>query len=67
MKSEGVILRIIDGKNFGFIQIGRKEYFFHRDDVVNANFNTLMRGMKVTCEIQLDNPKGPRVNSVTLV
>jgi len=70
-KSEGEVVRIPEGKFFGFIRIGNKDYFFHRDDF-NGNWRELESATwnnpkpKVTCDI-VESPRGPRVSNVTLI
>ena len=72
-KSEGKIVRIPEGKFFGFVRIGSKDYFFHREDF-NGDWRELIsspglysaNGVKVTCDI-VESPRGPRVTNVTLI
>ncbi len=64
---EGTIKRLNE-KGFGFItpQGEDKDVFFHRNDLVGAEFNGLREGDKVTFEKQASD-KGPRAVQVTLV
>jgi hypothetical protein len=68
---QGQVARIIIEKRFGFIRVGRNEYFFHRDDCLGSWLDIIQKYMakqevNVNCEIQEDNPKGPRVIHITL-
>lgn len=64
---EGTIQRLTD-KGFGFIALEGepKGIFFHRNDLVGAEFNELREGDKVTFEKQASD-KGPRAVKITLV
>lgn len=64
---EGTIKKLTD-RGFGFIapEGADKEIFFHGNDLVDAEFNNLNEGDKVTFETE-DSPKGPRAVKVTLV
>ena len=64
---EGTIKRLNE-KGFGFItpEGDTKDVFFHRNDLVGAEFNELREGDKVTFEKE-DSDKGPKAVNVTLV
>jgi CspA family cold shock protein len=64
--SEGTIARLTD-RGFGFIaQEGEeKDLFFHATELVDADFNDLKEGDKVTFEVS-DGPKGPNATNVKL-
>lgn len=64
---EGTIKKLMD-KGFGFIspEGEDKDLFFHGNDLVDVEFNSLNEGDKVTFETE-DSPKGPKAVSVTLV
>jgi len=64
---EGTIKRLNE-KGFGFItpEGDTKDVFFHRNDLVGAEFNDLREGDKVTFEKQASD-KGPKAVNVTLV
>jgi len=64
---EGTIKKLTD-RGFGFIAPDgeEKEIFFHNNDLVDAEFNNLNEGDKVTFETE-DSPKGPKATKVTLV
>jgi CspA family cold shock protein len=64
---EGAIKKLTD-RGFGFIapEGEEKEIFFHGNDLVDAEFNNLNEGDKVTFETE-DSPKGPKAVKVTLV
>ena len=64
---EGTIKRLNE-KGFGFItpEGDTKDVFFHRNDLVGAEFNDLREGDKVTFEKQASE-KGPKAVNVTLV
>lgn len=61
---EGVVARIIADKGFGFIRdTSGTEYFFHRNAVKGAVFETLTQGDPVTFDEE-DSEKGPRAGNV---
>jgi len=64
---EGVIKKLND-RGFGFItpEGEEKDLFFHQSDLVDADFNSLNEGDKVTFEKE-DSEKGPKAVKVTLV
>jgi len=64
---EGTIKRLND-RGFGFItpEGEDKDVFFHRNDLVDVDFNDLNEGDKVTFEKE-DSDKGPKGVNVTLV
>jgi len=69
-KSEGIVVRIPDGKNFGFIRVNGKDYFFHKEDF-NGNWEALKTQLsrdmiKVQFDI-VDSIKGPRASNVTVI
>jgi cold shock protein len=64
---EGIIKKLNE-KGFGFItpEGEDKDVFFHRNDLVDADFDSLNEGDKVTFEKE-DSEKGPKAVGVTLV
>ena len=64
---EGTIKKLNE-KGFGFItpEGGEKDVFFHKNDLVDATFEDLNEGDKVTFEKEASD-KGPRAVKVTLV
>jgi len=64
---EGIIKKLND-RGFGFItpEGEDKDVFFHGNDLVDAEFNNLEEGQKVTFEKEASD-KGPRAVKVTLV
>ena len=61
--AEGTIKRITD-KGFGFIDAGgSKDLFFHSSSVVNANFDDLREGQRVSFT-EGRGPKGPCAENV---
>lgn len=64
---EGIIKKLNE-KGFGFItpEGEDKDVFFHRNDLVDADFNDLHEGDKVTFEVEAAD-KGPKAVNVTLV
>ena len=63
----GTIARLTD-KGFGFIKIEgqEKDLFFHSNELVNAKFDELREGDKVSFEVT-DSPKGPNATKVSKV
>lgn len=63
----GTIVRIMD-KGFGFIKReGQdKDLFFHSNELVDVDFDSLKEGDEVTFEVQ-DGPKGPNAVQVKRV
>lgn len=64
---EGIIKKLND-KGFGFItpEGADKDLFFHRNDLVDVDFDSLREGDKVTFE-QEASDKGPKAVKVTVV
>ena len=64
---EGTIKKLNE-KGFGFItpEGESKDVFFHKNDLVDVEFNNLNEGDKVTFEKE-DSEKGPKAVGVTLV
>jgi len=64
---EGTIARLTE-KGFGFITVeGRdKDLFFHSNELVNARFDELREGDRVSFEIA-ESPKGPNAVKVSKV
>ena len=63
----GTISRLTD-RGFGFISIEgqEKDLFFHSNELVNAKFDELREGDKVTFEVA-ESPKGPNAVKVSRV
>lgn len=64
---EGIIKKLNE-KGFGFItpQGEDKDLFFHRNDLVDVDFDSLREGDKVTFNKE-DSEKGPKATRVTVV
>lgn len=64
---EGTIAGLTD-KGFGFIKIegAAKDLFFHSNELIDVQFDTLNVGDKVTFEVG-EGPKGPNATSVRKV
>ncbi len=63
---EGTI-KTLNQRGFGFIaREGEEDLFFHSNDLVDANFNDLKEGEKVSFEVASSN-KGPKATNVTLI
>lgn len=62
------VIKKLNEKGFGFItpEGEQKDIFFHRNDLVDADFDTLREGETVTFEKEASD-KGPRAVKVTLV
>ncbi len=62
--AEGIIKRLTD-KGFGFIDTGKgQDMFFHMSNVVDAHYDDLREGQKVSYT-EGEGPKGPRAENVT--
>lgn len=66
----GKVIRIPQGKNFGFIRYEKKDYFFHRDDF-NGHWDDLVSDI-ISQEIDasfdiVDSIKGGRAGNVKRV
>lgn len=66
MQIPGVIVRVLYGKDFGFVKRtdAAVEYFFHRTAVEGAAFDNLRAGQLVTFEESDTTTRGPRANRV---
>lgn len=66
--NEGTIARLVSDKGFGFIKAEGQErdLFFHANELVNTNFDSLKENDKVTFEVA-DSPKGPNAIKVSVV
>jgi len=64
--SEGTIARVTD-KGYGFIsrEGEDKDLFFHKNELKNAEFDSIKEGVKVTFEVA-DGPKGPNAVDVNV-
>ena len=64
---EGIIKKLNE-KGFGFItpEGEDKDVFFHRNDLVDADFDSLNEGDKVTFDIE-EGQKGPAATNVTVL
>ena len=60
----GIVKKIVVDKGFGFI-LGedKKDYFFHRTSLKNAQFEDLTVGDEVTFE-DAEGSKGPRAEDI---
>ncbi len=65
----GYIKKILKEKNFGFIEAGKKEYFFHRDDFVGVwddlviDYENREESILVDFD-EVESRKGPRAAAV---
>jgi CspA family cold shock protein len=63
---KGTVKKLIRDRGFGFITAeDGKEVFFHRSDLVEADFDTMEEGASVTFDLE-SGAKGPRAVKVTL-
>ena len=60
---QGTIKKLISDKGFGFIADERKDLFFHRSAVEDANFEDLREGQSVEFT-RGEGPKGPCAESI---
>lgn len=61
---DGKITRVVVDRGFGFIQVGKEDFFFHQTDLTNCDIHNLAPGETVTFEAD-DTPKGKRARAVT--
>lgn len=66
MAYRGKVKRIVRDKGFGFIKTDETEYFFHRSQVEDGQFDRLQEGASVEFDIG-DSPKGPRAENVRVL
>jgi CspA family cold shock protein len=64
---EGIIAGLTD-RGFGFIKRDgqEKDLFFHSNELVNAKFDELKEGDKVSFAVE-DGPKGPKAVKVSRI
>jgi cold shock protein len=64
---EGTITRVTD-KGFGFIKIEgeEKDLFFHSNELIDVDFDSLREGDKVKFEVA-DSPKGKNAVKITRI
>jgi CspA family cold shock protein len=63
---KGKVKRLIRGRGFGFITAeDGTEVFFHRSDLVEADFDTMEEGASVEFDLER-GAKGPRATSVKM-
>ena len=64
---EGTIKKLNTERGFGFItpEGDSKDVFFHRNDLVDVEFDSLQEGNNVTFEKE-DSEKGPKAVNVAL-
>lgn len=61
---EGTIARMVKDKGFGFIKDSKgTEYFFHRSQLRNSQFENLKEGTEVTFE-ECEGQKGMRAEDI---
>ena len=61
----GTVKWFNEGKGFGFITDGKKDYFVHFREIQNPGFKTLKDGQSVTF-VSLNTPKGLAATKVTV-
>lgn len=62
----GKIKKLNRERGFGFISGDGKDFFFHRSEVKDANFDSLAENQTVEFDVQ-ESPKGPRAVNVRVV
>ena len=64
---KGKIKKLIRDRGFGFINAeDGREVFFHRSNLVDANFDLLNEEQEVEFEVE-KTPKGPSATNVRLI
>lgn len=62
----GTIKKLVRERGFGFISdTDGRELFFHQSGLVEAKYDALTEGQKVTFEVE-QSPKGPRAVQIQL-
>lgn len=59
----GKIHRIVKDKGYGFIRVGKDDYFFHRSALKNIQFEVLEIGQEVEFEESISD-KGRRADDI---
>ncbi len=66
-ETSGIVVRVFDDKGFGFIKtIDGRELFFHRNSVLNDDFDRLTPGVGVRY-VEEAGEKGPQASTVQIV
>jgi cold shock CspA family protein len=66
-ETRGVVVRVFEDQGFGFIKtIDGRELFFHRNGVLNDNFDRLAAGTSVRY-VEEVGEKGPQAGAVQIV
>lgn len=60
---QGTIHRLIIEKEYGFIRVDKKDYFFHKSALKNVKFDELHQGMEVEFE-GVETDKGLRAEDI---
>ncbi|MCH7760424.1 cold shock domain-containing protein [candidate division TA06 bacterium] len=64
--TKGTIKTLIRDRGFGFINAeDGREIFFHRNELVKAEFDSLHEGDKVEFEVE-KGPKGPKATGISV-
>jgi len=62
----GTIKKLVRERGFGFISdTDGRELFFHQSGLIEAKYDTLTEGQKVSFEVE-QSPKGPRAVQIAL-
>ncbi len=61
--SSGKIKKLNRERGFGFISGDGKDFFFHRSEVKDTDFDSLNENQTVEFDVQ-ESPKGPRAVNV---
>ena len=62
----GTVKKLVRERGFGFISdTDGRELFFHQSGLVEAKYDALTEGQKVTFEVE-QSPKGPRAVQIQL-
>lgn len=64
--SSGKIKKLNRERGFGFINGDGKDFFFHRSEVKDTDFDSLTEDQAVDFDVQ-ESPKGPRAVNVRVV
>lgn len=72
MIENGYIARLVTGRRFGFISNGTTDFFFHRDDIGEEKWNSIVDKFQTEDKVNVTferwkAPKGMRAANIKLI